>query len=169
MKSTLLLSTAICLGAALALSTTAIAATKSTNSVGVRVTQHNPVTPTTKIKGTVLNSGYYGAYGSGATLLDSKTVNCATRTTCTFALSAMIQDCNFAGVVNDIAIQATVDGNYVDGGPYAGTTYNFCVVTNWQGVYGGLASGAHTVDFYAYNSGSDDIAQWSDRVDSGKP
>jgi hypothetical protein len=168
MKSKLLLSTAI----GLAFGASAFASANHTTTVAAPPAHQHQVLPsgtTHKIKGTVLNSGYFGNYGSGATLVDTETVTCKTKTTCTFALSAMIQDCNFNSVQNVIAVQATVDGNYADGGPVAGDTDYFCIVTNWQGIYGGLAAGAHTVNYYAYNGASDYIAQWSTRTDITNP
>jgi|HubBroStandDraft_6_1064221.scaffolds.fasta_scaffold690058_1 hypothetical protein len=169
----LLLSTAIGLTMAVSLGATGYAASAklpATTSAS-RPTNLRPLPAGEhRIKATVLKSGYYGSSGSGATLLDTETVTCSSTTTCTFAMSAMVQACTFGNGTNpDIAIQAVVDGVYVDGGPYAGqNTANICQIDNWQGVYA-VSPGAHTVQYYAYNSSLSLIAQWSDRTDVTKP
>lgn len=172
--SALLLSTAIGVTVAMAMGTAGFAAAHHTTSAVNHMQPSKVPGSTTKVKSSVVGSGYYGATSTTSfTTLDTESVNCRTRTTCTFLMSAMVQQCSFTGTypANDYAIVVSVDGNYVDGGPFAGgtNTSHPCDIDNWQGVYGGLAAGAHSVVFQTYESSTAYLAQWSDRTDVGSP
>jgi hypothetical protein len=172
--SSLLLSTAIGLTLAVAMGASGYAGVSkkqaATGTVAHFVDVHLPAGTQGKVKGSLGSSGFYGATSSTAvTQLDSETVNCkAKKGSCVLEMSAMIQQCSFTGefAANLYAVQALVDGNYVDNGPYAGgtSTSHPCDIQNWQGIYP-VGSGDHTVVFNAYESSAAYLAQWSDRTD----
>ena len=167
-KSALFLSTAVALAATFGMSGFAVAAGHNT-TVTTRPHLAPPAAGEHKIKGTILNSGYYGASGSGFTDLgQTQSVTC--KKTCTLAISAMAQLCSFGSGSNpDVAISVLVDGNSVDGGPFAGqATANICNIINWQGVYA-AAIGTHSVDFQVYDSSLTFVAQNSERTDVTSP
>src|SRR5438105_14095999 len=94
-KPTLLLSTAIGLTVAVAMGTTSFAAGQHAVTASVSKVQPSKVPGSKeKLKGSVVASGYYGSTAvSGPYLLDSESVNCGGTTTCTFEMSAMVQQC----------------------------------------------------------------------------
>jgi hypothetical protein len=106
-------------------------------------------------------SGFYGPFASL-----SAPVKKGTRT---LAMSAMAQNCGFNGSHTTTAtdIVVTVDGSYVDGGPFQQplNTDDYCVADNWQGIWP-VGVGTHTVNFEGYNlGGSSLVARTTERVD----
>jgi hypothetical protein len=122
-----------------------------------------------KVKETTLyTSSFFGTTFSGFTSVAS--VSHTAKKGGTLSISAMFQYCGFNGSYTTAAtdIVVSVDGSYVDGGPFQAplNTDDYCVADNWQGIWA-VGAGGHTVHFQAYDlGGSALLARSTARIDT---
>jgi hypothetical protein len=162
-RSALLVTTAL---VAVGLATSpSFAAKKHLATSAAKASQQAKFTP--KGATTFYTSSFFGTTFSGFTSVAS--VSATAKKASTLGISAMFQYCGFNGSYATAAtdIVVSVDGSYVDGGPFqaALNSDDYCVADNWQGSWG-VAAGGHTVHFQAYNLGGDALlAHQSARID----
>lgn len=122
-----------------------------------------PSTTTHKLVDVVLESGNpRQTLNTGYTTMETASIKCAGRGSCTIAMSIMQNINNATCTQEEWAIVGLVDGNSVDGGPYQSAVPgngNYQTRT-WQGAYT-INPGKHTIAYQVYAPCALNANQWS--------